>query len=83
MTDSTRQVFGSMRVGERTQKNVWLNNMVKTVVEGKQAAQKGVLGDTGEITEERYMEVYKKEKRKVKRCIYQIKQEVNESLEGR
>ena len=32
------------------------------------------------LAEERCLEVYKEEKRKVKRCIYQSKKEVNEQL---
>ena len=38
------------------------------------------MGVRDEITKDRCMEVYKEEKRKVKRCIYQSKKEVNEQF---
>ena len=47
--------------------------MVKTAVERKEAAWKEVLGDRDKIPKETCMDVYKGEKRKVKRCIYQSK----------
>ena len=80
MVDSTREVCGSMRVGEKNLKNVWQNDKVKDAVERKEAAQGEVLGVRDEITKDRYMEVYKKEKGKGKRFIYQGKKEVNEQF---
>ena len=46
--------------------------MVKVAVERKE-----VLGARDEVAKDRCMEVYKEEKRKVKRCTYQSKKEVN------
>ena len=52
-------------------KNVLWNGVVK-------AAWREILGVRDEVAKDRCMEVYKKEKRKVKQCIYQSKKEVNE-----
>ena len=54
--------------------------MVKAATERKEAAWKEVLRARYEVAKERYIKAYKEEKRKVKRCIYQIKKEVNEQL---
>ena len=51
--------------------------MIKAVVTRKEVAWKGVLAASDEETNERCMEAYREEKRKVKRCI--IIQEQNES----
>ena len=80
MVDSTREVCGSMRLGEKDLKKVWQNDKAKDAVERKEAAQEEVLGVRDEIAKDRCMEVYKKEKRKGKRCIYQGKKEVNEQF---
>ena len=42
---------------------------------------KEVLGSRAEVAKERRMEIYKEEKRRVQRCIYQSKREVNEHFE--
>ena len=67
---------GSVTVRRKNQKNVWWNDVVIAAVERKEAAWQEVLGDRNN----RCMEVHKKEKRKVKRCIYKGKKEVNEQF---
>ena len=47
----------------------------KAAVKGKE-----VLGNSNEEAKERCLEVYREEKREVKRCIYQSKKKVNEQL---
>ena len=42
-----------------------------------------MLGARDEDARERSLEVYKEEKRKVKRCIYQSKEEIQEQFGGR
>ena len=59
--------------GVGTPKNVWCNDVVKAAVERKEARWKEVLGARNEAANYRCMEVYKEEKRKVKRCIYENK----------
>ena len=54
------------------------NNQVKAAVKRKEDAWKGVLGTRDEDARERCLEVYKKEKKKVKRRIYPRKEEVQE-----
>ena len=44
--------------------------MVKTTVEGKEAAWKEVVGARYDVVKERYVEVFKEEKGRVKRCKY-------------
>ena len=48
------------------------------MIKRKEGAWKEVSGYRDEATKGRCMEVYKEEKRKVKRCIYQSKKEVKE-----
>ena len=67
-----------MRVGEKNPKSVWWNNKINAAVRRKEAAWKKVLAARNEETKERCMEAYRKEKRKVKRCIIQSKKKVNE-----
>ena len=64
-------------------KSVWWNDKVKAAVKRKADAWKDVLGARDEDARERCLEDYKEEKRKVKRCIYQSKKEVQEQFEGR
>ena len=64
-----------MRVGGKNPKNVWWNDVVKSAVERKE-----VLGLRDEVAKDRCIEIYKEEKRKVKRCINQIRKEVNEQF---
>ena len=54
--------------------------MVESVkeVERKESAWKEAIGARYEVAGERYMETYKEEKRKVKRCMDHSKEEVNE-----
>ena len=77
MVESAREVCGSVRVKGRNPKSVCRNYEVKGVVKRKKAAWKEVLGAREEDAKERCMEAYKEENRKVKRCIYQSKKEVN------
>ena len=50
------------------------------LVSGEYYGWKEVLGARDEVAKERCMEVYEEEKRKVKKCIYQSKNEVNETV---
>ena len=70
-----------MREGGKNPKCVWLNDEVKAAVKKKEAAWK-VLGARDEGAKERCLEVYREEKRKVKRSIYQRK-EINEQFGGK
>ena len=67
-----------MRVGIKNTKSLRWSNEVKFVDMKKEVAWKKVLAASDEYTKERCMEVYRKEKRKVKRCMYQRKKKVNE-----
>ena len=49
-------------------------------MERKEGAWMEVLGAKDEVAKERCMEVYKKEKGKVRKLIYQRKKEINEQL---
>ena len=64
-----------MQVGGGNPESVWQNDQVKGGVKRKE-----VLGARDEDARERCLEVYKEEKRKVKRCIYQSKEEVQEQF---
>ena len=77
MVESAREVCGSVKVGGKNPKSVWWNDEVKDAAKRKGAACKEVLGVRDEDIKERFMEAYKEEKRKSKRCIYQNKKEVN------
>ena len=76
MVESAREVCGSARVGRGNLKNVWWNDQVKAAVDRKE-----VLGTRDEDAKEMFWEVYKEEKRKVKRSIYQSRKEVQEQFE--
>ena len=58
-----------------------MEDEVKDGVRRKEAAWKEVLGASDEEKKERYIEAYKEENRKVKRCIYQSKKKINEQFE--
>ena len=62
-----------MRVAGVNPKSVWWNKQVKAAVKRKE-----LLGAIYEDARERCLEVYKEENRKVKRCIYQSKEEFKE-----
>ena len=51
--------------------------MVKAAVERREGVWKEGKGARNEFANERCMEVYKEEKRKVKICIYRSKKKVN------
>ena len=70
MVESAREVCGSVSVGVGNPKSVWWNDQVKAAVKRKE-----VLGARDEDARERSLEVYKEEKRKVKRWIYESKEE--------
>ena len=72
-----RSVWFSESEGKEPKECVCRNYEVKGVVKRKEAAWKEVLGAREEDAKERCMEAYKEENRKVKRCIYQSKKEVN------
>ena len=59
---------------------MWWNDDVKAAVRRMETAWKDVLSASDEETKERCMETYRKEKRKVKRCIIQSKKKVNEQF---
>ena len=65
--------------GEKA-KNVGWNNVLNATVERKEATWKEIVGARNKVTKERYLKIYKEEKRKVKRCICQRKNEVNEQI---
>ena len=69
-----------MRVGRKNPKNVWWDDEVKAVVKRMEDAWKQVLGARDEAAKERCIDMYREEKRKVKRCIYQSKKKVNEQF---
>ena len=58
---------------------MWWNDQLKAALKRKEDVWKEVLGTRDEVAKERCWEVYKEEK-KVKRCIYQNKEEVQEQL---
>ena len=71
---SPREVCGSVGL-DGNPESMWWNNQVKAAVKRKE-----VFGARDEEARERCLEVYKEEKRKVKRCIYQSKEEVQEQF---
>ena len=75
MVEKSEELCGSVKVECGNPKSVWWNNQVKSSVKRKE-----VLGTRDEDARERCLEAYKEEKRKVKRCIYQSKEEVQEQF---
>ena len=80
MVESARKVCDSVRVGGKNSKSVWWNNETEVAVRKKEAAWKEVLAANNEEVNERYMEAYREEKKKVKTCIYQSKKKVNKQF---
>ena len=80
MVESAREVYGSVRVGGGNPKCVWWNEQVKAEIKRKEDAWKVVLGARDEDVRENCLEVYKEEKRKVRRCIYRSKKEIQEQF---
>ena len=68
-----------MRIEGKKSKSVWWNEEVKAVVRRKESAWKQALAVSDE-EKKRCLEAYSKERRKVKRCIYQRKKKVNEQF---
>ena len=66
MLESAREVRGSVRVGRKNPKSMCWNDEIKAAVRRKEADWK-VLAASDEKEKERYMEVYREEKRKVTR----------------
>ena len=50
--------------------SLWWNGSVKATVERKEAAWKEVLGAKGGFAKERFMEIYKNEKKKMLKVVY-------------
>ena len=80
MVESAREVCGSVRFGGEKPKSVLWNDEIKAAVRRNEASWKGVLAASDEESKERCMKAYRKEKRKVKRCIIQDKKKVNEQF---
>ena len=57
------------------------NDQVRATVKRKEDLWKEVLGAREKDVREKYLEIYKEEKKNVKRYIYQSKKEVQEQLE--
>ena len=53
---------------------------MKDAVERKEAAWREILGTRNEAANNRCVDIYKEEKRKVKRYIYQSKKDINEQF---
>ena len=66
MVESAREVYGSVRVGEKNQKSVWWKDEIKAVVRRNEEAWNGVLAASDEETKERCMEAYREEKKMLK-----------------
>ena len=73
MTYSTREVLGSAMVEGKCPMNLWWNNVVKPLAEREESAWKEVMGGRDEVAKDRYRNIYKEEKRKVKKCMYHSK----------
>ena len=59
---------------------MWWKNQIKAVVKRKEDVWKEVLEARDKDARERCLEVYKNEKRMIKRCIYESKEEVREQF---
>ena len=81
MVESAREMCGSVRVGGRNPKNMWYNDEVKAAVKRNEATWKEVLGSRDKDAKERCLEVYKEEKRNVKRCICRTRRGYMNSFE--
>ena len=69
MMESGIEICASMRAGGKNTKIMWGSDEIKAAVRRKEATWKRVLAPSDEETKERCMEVYREEKRKVKRSI--------------
>ena len=58
MVESAREVCGSVRVGGKNPKSVWLNDEMKAAVRRKEAAWKPVFAASDDEVKERCMEAY-------------------------
>ena len=83
MAESAREVCGSVRVEGKNPKSAWWSVKIKAAVKRKEVTLKEVLAASDKEAKEGCMEAYREEKRKIKRCIYQRKMKVINSLEGK
>jgi hypothetical protein len=80
LVNSAREICGSAKVGNRNvNSEIWCDE-VKQAINRKKEAWLKVLQAKDEILKERYMEEYKEERRKTKKCINKRKKEVNEQF---
>ena len=82
MIGSAREVCGILQVGIGNPKSMWLNDQVKAAVKRKEDGWKEILGARDEDVQERCLEVYKEEKRKVKGAFIKERRSYN-SFKGR
>ena len=80
MVKSAREMRSLVRVGGLNPKSVWWDDQVKVAIKRKEGAWKEVLGAREKDARERRLEAFKEEKRKVKRCIHQSKEEAQEQF---
>ena len=80
MIESTREVCGSVKGEGKNPKSLWWNDEVQAVFRRKEVAWKEDLAASDEEENERWMDTYREEKRKVKRCIYESKKKENEQF---
>ena len=62
MVESTREVSGSVKVGENNPKNVWWNNEIKAAIRKMKPTWKEELTACTVEAKERCMEAYREEK---------------------
>ena len=77
---NARKLCGKVKAGGENPKSVWWNDEIKVSVRRKEEAWKRVLAASEEENKERFLEAYREEKRKIKRCIIQSKKKVNEQF---
>ena len=64
MMESTREVYGTVKVGGKTPSSVWWSDEIKAVVRRKKGTWKGVFVASNKESKERCMEAYREKKRK-------------------
>ena len=78
IVESTREMCGSVGVGEGSPKNVWWNNEVKAAVKRKETAWRKCCEPEAKMQKKDVWEFTKKKRERLKRCIYQRKKGVHE-----